>query len=164
MKSSINPYIAVGITIGVLAGLWTWVSVSFGLITWVAFVSWALFFAAGGKLKGVATVVPAALSGVVYGALLLAVVGVVGGPVVLPLGIVVIAFLMCAQANWSALSFIPAAFAGCAALFGGAGDWLQVGIALVLGAIFGFVSEAAAGLLTRPRRVPADLSGVSVNG
>lgn len=151
MKSRMNAYVAVGITIGVLAGLWTWASVSGGLITWVAFVSWALFFAAGGGFAAVRKVVPTVVTGVIYGTLLLAIVGMAGGPVVLPVGIAVIAFLMCVQANWSVLAFIPGAFAGCAALFGGAGDWLGVSIALICGALLGWFSEAAATALNRPR-------------
>lgn len=146
-----NAYAAVGITIGILAGLWTWVSIATGLITWVAFVSWALFFAAGGHFRAVVKVLPPAMTGVAYGALLLLVVGLVGGPVVLPAGIAVIAFLMCVQANWTVLTFIPGAFAGCAALFGGAGDWLGVGIALICGALLGWLSEAAATVINRPR-------------
>lgn len=83
MKSRMNAYVAVGITIGVLAGLWTWASVSGGLITWVAFVSWALFFAAGGGFAAVRKVVPTVVTGVIYGTLLLAIVGMAGGSVVL---------------------------------------------------------------------------------
>jgi hypothetical protein len=151
MKSRMNGYVAVGITIGVLAGLWTWVSVTTGLITWVAFVCWALFFAAGGRFAAVLKVVPAAITGVIYGALLLVAIGAVGGPVALPVGIAVIAFLMCVQANWAVLAFIPGAFAGCATLFGGAGDWLGVSIALICGALLGWLSEAAATVLNRTR-------------
>lgn len=151
MKSSLNPFVAIGITIGVLAGLWTWASVSFGLITWVAFLTWALFFAAGGSRKAVLQILPPAISGVIYATALLFVVSAVGGDVILPVGVAVIAFFMCAQANWKPLAFIPAAFAGCAALFGGAGDWLGVGVALILGALLGWASEAAAAALTRPR-------------
>lgn len=75
-----------------------------------------------------------------------------GGALALPLGVALIAFLMCVQANWKPLAFIPAAFAGYTAVFRGAGNWLNASIALVLGAFFGFISEAAAAVLTRTRR------------
>lgn len=65
--------------------------------------------------------------------------------------VAVIAFFMCAQANWKTLAFIPGAFAGYAAVFGAAGDWLPVAVALVIGPLLGWASEALAGLLTRPR-------------
>lgn len=147
-----NPYAAVGITIGLLAGIWTWASGALGLITWVAFVSWALFFAVGGKGAGVLKVVPAALTGVLYGALVLAVATAMPAAWIVPVGVAIIAFIMCIQANWSVLAFIPGAFAGCAALFGGAGNWLGVAVALVLGALFGWLSEWTAGFLTRSRK------------
>ena len=44
--------IAVGISVGLLAGLWTGLSVTYGLVTFVGFLSWASFYAAGGKVKG----------------------------------------------------------------------------------------------------------------
>lgn len=159
-ESTVNPKIAVGLTIGVLAGLWTWASVSFGMLTWVAFISWALFFAAGGGTPAIGKVLAPGISGVVYGVLALLLTTAVGGPVVLPVAVAGIAFLMCAQSIWSPLGMIPAAFGGAAALFGGGGDWLQVGAAFVLGALFGRISEWTAGLLTSPRRpstVPATL-------
>lgn len=154
-----NPYAAVGITIGLLAGIWTWASGMLGLITWVAFVTWALFFAVGGKGAGIAKVVPPALTGVVYGAIVVALATAMPGSAawIVPVGVAVIAFLMCLQANWSVLAFIPAAFAGCAALFGGAGDWLGVAVALILGAGFGWLSEWTAGFLTRPRRAAQEI-------
>lgn len=151
MKSAVNPYVAVGITIGALAGVWTWVSISLGMLTWVAFLTWALFFAAGGKAAAIRAVLPAALTGVFYATVLLLTADTVGGGVILPVGVAVIAFFMCAQANWKTLAFIPGAFAGCAAVFGAAGDWLPVAVALVIGALLGWASEALAGLLTRPR-------------
>ena len=52
--------------VGVLAGLWTQVSVELGLITWVAFVSWATFFAAGGGREGLTKGLAANLSGVAW--------------------------------------------------------------------------------------------------
>lgn len=41
---------AVGV--GVLAGLWMVTSSALGLLSFAGFLSWASFYAAGGKLKG----------------------------------------------------------------------------------------------------------------
>ena len=63
-----KPLITIGITAGILAGLWTQFSTPFGLITWVGFLSWACFFAAGGKRDGLLKTIPANLTGVLWGA------------------------------------------------------------------------------------------------
>lgn len=154
-----NPYLAVGITIGVLAGAWTEFSSAVGLVTWIAFVSWACFFAAGAKLGGLVKTVPSTISGAVYGWLIVWAAGAVGGwPGALAVAVAVGAFLMCVQANWSVLSFIPGAFAGAACLFGAGGDLVATLIPLVAGAALGWLSGWSADRLvaatTRPVREP----------
>ncbi|GAB7140670.1 hypothetical protein RsTz2092_06220 [Deferribacterales bacterium RsTz2092] len=49
-----NFHLSAAVSIGLLAVVWTAVSHHIGgyLITWVAFFSWASFFAVGGKGKG----------------------------------------------------------------------------------------------------------------
>ena len=153
----VNPLVAVGIAVGILAGAWTWASSNLGLTTWVAFVTWALFFAAGGKLTGLVKVAPAVLTGLLYGSVVLSVAGLIPSAWTVPIGVALIAFIMCAQANWSVLSFIPAAFAGAALLFGTGGDWLGAGISALIGVGLGFVSEWSGGLLAKlgkPARAP----------
>lgn len=143
-----NPYVAVGITIGVLAGIWTEVSISFGLITWVAFAAWACFFAAGAKRQGFFKTVPSNLSGVIWGWLIVWAAGAIGGwPGALAISVVIGAFFMCAQANWSVLSFIPGTFVGAACFFGTNGDWLGTTIALVSGACLAWLSGWTADLI-----------------
>jgi hypothetical protein len=44
-------FVAAGISVGVLAGIWAQWCGNFGLLAWVGFVSWACFYAAGGRLK-----------------------------------------------------------------------------------------------------------------
>lgn len=143
-----NPYAAVGITIGVLAGIWTEVSTSFGLITWVAFAAWACFFAAGAKRGGFFTTLPSNLSGVVYGWLIVWAAGAIGGwPGALAVSVAVGAFLMCLQANWKVLSFIPGAFVGTACFFGTSGNFSGTVIALVAGVSLAWLSGWTAELL-----------------
>jgi hypothetical protein len=108
MKALVN----IGITVGILAGLWTQFSSSFGLITWVGFVGWACYFAAGGKREGLMKAVPASLSGALWGGAVVWTVGLATFPAVLPISVGVAAFLMCVQARWKVLSYIPATFAG----------------------------------------------------
>jgi ABC-type uncharacterized transport system permease subunit len=65
---------------------------------------------------------------------------------------------MVVQAKIPALSFIPGAFLGAATavsvVVGAKGTWTSTIIALVAGAVFGYVSEMLAGALT-PKRAAA---------
>ena len=62
----------------------------------------------------------------------------------------IIAFIMCVQANLPLLSFIPGAFLGAATWVGAGGGGaltrasLMIPLSMVLGALFGFLSEALA--------------------
>ena len=61
--------VAVGISVGILAGLWTGVSTqyaAFGLVTYVGFLSWASFYAGGGKVKGLKDSLILNFSGVLW--------------------------------------------------------------------------------------------------
>ncbi|MGW4059806.1 DUF1097 domain-containing protein [Amycolatopsis sp. NPDC004747] len=144
---------ATGITVGLLAGLWTWVSELTGLPTWVAVVSWAAFFAAGGKGTGLVKTAAAGVSGIAWGWLGVLGAGLLGGWAgALPVAVAVIAFAMCVQAGWAPLSFIPAAFLGAASLFGTGVDVLTTAVAFVIGVGLGIASEWAAAQLVRRAR------------
>ena len=60
-------FIGVGVAVGLLAGIWTYVSVELTLLTWVAFVFWALFFAAGGDRPAAVRTLASALAGLAWG-------------------------------------------------------------------------------------------------
>ncbi|PKW26804.1 DUF1097 domain-containing protein [Phycicoccus duodecadis] len=136
-------YLGVAVSIGVLAGIWTQLSVTLGLVTWIAFVIWAGFYAAGAHRDGFVRVLASALSGVVYGWLAVWFAGAVTFPGALAVAVAVIAALMCLQAGWHVLSFIPGAFFGAASFFGnGAAFWSTV-LAIVLGGVFGWASAVA---------------------
>lgn len=135
-----KPYIGVGLSVGLLAGIWTQVSVELGLITWVAFVAWACFYAAGGGALGFRKGLAANLSGVIYGWLVALLITVADFPGILAVGVGVAALAMCLQAGWAPLSFIPGAFAGTAVFFGTAFSFWPTVIALVIGAGLGWAS------------------------
>lgn len=133
-------YLGVGISVGVLAGLWTQVSVQLGLVTWVAFIAWACFFAAGGGAAGFRKGLAANLSGVVWGWLASLVAARVGFPGSLAIIVTVLAFVLCVQAAVSLLSFVPGAFAGTAVFFGTSFAFWPTVLALVVGACLGWAS------------------------
>lgn len=139
-----KSYIGVGVSVGVLAGLWTQVSIELALITWVAFIAWATFFAAGGGREGFTKGLAANLSGVAwaYGASLFLERATFSGAVAL--AVTVLAFVLCVQAALPLLSFIPGAFVGTAAFFGTAFDLGGTLLALVIGAGLGWLSAVLA--------------------
>ncbi len=137
--------LGIGISVGVLAGLWTYVSVELALVTWVAFIAWACFFAAGGGTTGLRKGLAANLSGVFWGYLISLALKLDGSTLVLALLVTVVGFILCVQAAWPVLSFIPGAFAGTAVFFGTSFNLTGTVLALVIGAALGLVSELAAG-------------------
>ena len=130
----------IGISVGVLAGAWTFFSVEVGLITWVAFIAWACFFAAGGGTEGFRKGLAANLAGALWGYVISLVLKVNSSTLVLALAVTVVGFILCVQAAWSVLSFIPGAFAGTAVFFGTAFDLSGTLLALVIGAALGLAS------------------------
>ena len=143
--------VALGISIGVLAGLWTAVALSVPevagypapLVVWIGFAAWAVFYAAGGRLPGLTKTLGSTLSGLLWGfALLWAATQVSeGSAVVLGLFVALAAFGMCVQAAVPLLAFIPGAFVGAAAYFGSGGIFWATLISLVAGALLAYVSE-----------------------
>lgn len=140
--------IAIGISIGMLAGIWTSASAALGLCTFAGFLSWATFFACGGKLKGLQTTLLSNFSGVFWGFIILKIAGVltpmVGGNAGLGIGVAIGAAAMCWQAKISWLAFIPGAFVGCATYFATSGSFSTAVIGLICGAVFGYLSELGA--------------------
>lgn len=138
-------FVAAGISVGVLAGIYAQWCGLLGMLTWVGFVSWACFYAAGGKFEGFKKTVLANLSGVFWAWIIILLSGLMGGfPLALGAAVIVGAFFMCAQAHISLLAFIPGAFAGCASTFGANLDYMAAILSLIAGAALGWLSEIIA--------------------
>lgn len=135
--------IGIGISVGVLAGIWTQVSIELALITWVGFVAWACYFAAGGGREGFRKGLAANLAGALWGYLASLVLTFATFAGAVALVVTVVAFILCLQAAVDLLSFIPGAFAGTAVLFGTSFDLGGTLIALVVGAVLGWLSDIA---------------------
>jgi Protein of unknown function (DUF1097) len=149
---------ALGISIGVLAGLFTWVAstvqnlgaLASPLVVWVGFAAWACHYAAGGKVAGLRKAIGGNLSGLVWGWLIVQAATLLGGTTVaLSVAVAVAAFGMCMQARWALISFIPATFVGAASFFGNDTLVLTTLISLVVGALLGYASEVLGGQLMK---------------
>jgi hypothetical protein len=153
--------VALAISIGILIAVWTYIALAVAALpVWAGIVAWGCFFAAGGKTTGLTKTIAANLSGVVWAFLALYAAKSLGGSVpILSVCVGVAALFMVLQAKIPTLSFIPGAFLGAATAVSvvvGAGTsfphpWIKTAAALVLGAVFGYVSEMLAGSMSRRR-------------
>ena len=109
-----NILFAIALTTGILSGIWGWVAVALGLLSWAGFLGCTAYFACPqGGLKGLAISSCTVMSGVVW-----ALVIIHGSALAPQLQILsymmtgVVAFLMCIQARQTLLSFVPGTFIG----------------------------------------------------
>jgi Protein of unknown function (DUF1097) len=154
----VDALLALGISIGILIAGWTYLALGPGALpVWAGIVAWGCFFAAGGKMTGMTKTIAANLSGVLWAYLALTAATRFGGGLpVLSAMVGIAALIMVLQAKISILSFIPGAFIGAATavsvVVGAKGTfdspWTKTVIALVAGAVFGYLSEMLAGAMT----------------
>ncbi|ADG81485.1 DUF1097 domain-containing protein [Thermincola potens] len=138
------------LSIGILAGIWTFASGSFQILTWPAFVGWALFFAAGGDNESVKKVLGPGLLGMVLGLAVVKGAALIPGAWFVAVGVTVIAIIMVMVMPVKLFSFTPAAFAGCAVYFGANGDIVAAVIPFVFGTVLGWVSAVLPKYFQKP--------------
>ena len=157
--------LALTVSVGVLAVLATWIFflgpvAAAKLQVWQAFIAWGCHFHCGGKFTGSRNTVLCMSFGALVGmaAMLLAaqlgVLGTLAAPVAVGLGAAVI----CLASSVPLLAVIPASVYGFAAIAGLAlltpgmkpeEALLPTVLSVVIGAIFGYVSEAVTELLAK---------------
>ncbi len=143
-------FFPLALSIAVLAGIWTYFSGQFNLLTWPAFVTWALFFASGGNADSVKKTFFPSVCGVILGYLAVICAPYLGGPELgIAVGVTIIAFIMVMLAPVDLFAFVPAQFACCAAFFGaGARFWPTI-IPLVIGIGLGYISAILPNFFTK---------------
>jgi hypothetical protein len=156
--------IALAISIGVLAVVATWLFLgplaAMDAQIWQAFVAWACFFHCGGKMEGAQKTATCMVFGAVVGALSVMLAGQFGalGPLAAPVAVGIGACAAVLAAHVGLLSTIPASVYGFACVAGlillkglnPVGAITPTIVSIVIGTIFGFLSEALAGKLTKP--------------
>jgi hypothetical protein len=156
-----DALVALALSIGVLIAGWTYVALGPGALpVWAGIVAWGCFFAAGGKTEGLTKTIAANLSGVFWAFLALTLWNRFGGGVpMLSVLVGAAAVAMVLQAKISILSFIPGAFLGAATavsvVVGANGTWSRTILALLIGAILGYLSEMLAGAISKPAKAAA---------
>jgi hypothetical protein len=148
-----DALVALALSIGILIAGWTYLALGVAALpVWAGIIAWGCFFAAGGKTEGLMKTIASNLSGVLWAFVALYVWNTAGGGVpLLSLLVGLAAFMMVIQAKIPALGFIPGAFLGAATavsvVVGASGSWTSTIIALVAGAVLGYLSEMLAGAM-----------------
>ena len=161
-----SSYLALAVSVGVLAVVATWIFfldpvVAAHLQVWIAFIAWGCHYHSGGKFTGTTKTVVCMSFGAVVGMTAgilatgaLASLGQFAAPVAVGLGATVI----CLASKLPLLGTIPASVYGFASIAGlfllGTGmsptrALVPTILSIVIGAAFGYVSEALAGALAK---------------
>jgi hypothetical protein len=161
-----SSYIALAVSVGVLAVVATWIFfldpvAANNLQVWQAFIAWGCHYQAGGKITGTRNTIVCMSFGAVVGmsAGMLALnhfgsLGQFAAPVAVGLGATVI----CLASKVPFLGTIPASVYGFASIAGlfllsqgmtPSAALLPTILSVIIGAAFGYVSEVLAGALTK---------------
>lgn len=163
-----SGYIALALSVGVLAVVDTWLfvgplstSIVAGLV-WISFIAWGCHYHSGGGVKGTTTTVACMSWGALVGmASVMLASNVLNGSLGDELGVSVAvgmgAAVICLSSKVPLLSTIPASVYGFASIAGPIvlrGDTPEAAImpvvaAIIIGAVFGYVSEVVANALTK---------------
>lgn len=146
---------AIALTTGILSGVWGWVAVSLGLLSWAGFLGCTSYFASPKDgLKGLGQSLLTNLSGVFWAMVIIHASQWVGLEIIGYVVTSIVAFMMCIQAKKSWLAYIPGTFIGSCATFAANGDWQLVVPSLILGGLFGYLMKASGLWLYQKRNQP----------
>lgn len=163
-----SGYLALALSVGVLAILDTWLFVGplsgtilVGLV-WISFIAWGCHYHSGGGVKGTTTTVACMSWGALVGmASVMLASNVLGDALGAEIGVSVAvgigAAVICLSSKVPLLSTIPASVYGFASIAGPIvlrGDAPEAAVmpvigAIIIGAVFGYVSEVVANALTK---------------
>ena len=142
--------VALALSIGILAGIWTYVSGLLALLTWPAFIGWACFFATGGDAKSILKAGVPVISGVILGWIGVKIAPFFGATFGVPIAITIIAIIMVLLIKVKGFEFAPGQFAGAASFFGASANLLPALLPLVIGILLGYVSAVLPQLVVKP--------------
>lgn len=161
---------ALATSVGVLAVVATWLFfeplAALNAQVWIAFIAWGAHYHCGGTIKGSISAAVCMTFGAVIGFLAVLLAGQLGfaGQFAAPIAVGIGATVIVLSSQISVLSAIPASVYGFAAI---AGIWLlgmnnifgadatvsaalvPTIVSIVVGAAFGYISEAVSGALTK---------------
>ncbi|WP_282176148.1 DUF1097 domain-containing protein [Vibrio nereis] len=139
-----STLVAISLTTGLLSGLWGWVAISLGLLSWAGFLGCTSYFATPNSgVKGLAESLLTNLTGVFWAMVIINASQLVSLEILGYVITAIVAFMMCIQAKQSWLGYIPGTFIGSCATFAADGNWKLVVPSLILGGVFGYLMKAS---------------------
>lgn len=129
----------IALSAGFLAALWAGVADIFQLVTWIGFLGCSTFFAqTESGFKGMMMAMTTNLSGVFWGWTIIAGSQMFASPLVSYALTGIVTSVMCLQASYRKLAFIPGAFIGCCITFAMNADIAAILPPLMIGALLGY--------------------------
>ncbi|KJY83905.1 membrane protein [Vibrio galatheae] len=139
-----STLVAISLTTGILSGLWGWVAISLGLLSWAGFLGCTSYFASPNDgLKGLSVNLITNMSGVFWAMVIINASQFASLEILGYMITAIVAFLMCVQAKQAWLGYIPGTFIGSCATFAADGNWKLVVPSLILGGLFGYLMKAS---------------------
>lgn len=143
-RNSMSTLVAISLTTGILSGLWGWIAISFGLLSWAGFLGCTSYFASPNDgVKGLLSSLLTNMTGVFWAMVIIHGSTFAGLEILGYVITAIVAFFMCIQAKQTWLAYIPGTFIGSCATFAAAGDWQLVVPSLLLGGVFGYLMKTS---------------------
>jgi hypothetical protein len=152
---------AISLSVGLLVGIWCFATLGFlepKVMTWITFLTWASFFAAGGGRPGLVKAIVCGCAGALISAAIVYLNVRVGGGVqgaglvIFSVLLASLGWVLCQISKVALFSFIPGTFIGAASFFGAGAPLneklLWVLVSIVCGAAMGFLSQRMGVMLT----------------
>lgn len=143
--------VALALSIGILAGIWTYASGLLAILTWPAFIGWACFFATGGDVKSILKAGAPVICGVILGWIGVKIAPIFGAAFGVPIAITIIAIIMVLLIKVKGFEFAPGQFAGAASFFGAGANFLPALLPLIIGILLGYLSAVLPKLVIKPQ-------------
>lgn len=139
-----NLLFAISLTTGVLSGIWGWLAVSLGLLSWAGFLGCTSYFASPTDgLKGLTISMLCNMTGVAWAMIIIFGSLWFGSDIAGYVLTGIISFAMCIQAKKAWLNYIPATFIGACATFASGGNFALVIPSLILGGLFAYAMKTS---------------------